>query len=71
VWGQLNIPVESDRAAASASSGSEACSTTPSNFLRVRMALWTLTGLPIWMAEAWVLWGTMGANRSNPARKDS
>ena len=38
VWGQLNMPVRSARAAASASSDSVACSTTPLKSLSVRIA---------------------------------
>src|SRR5262249_8001562 len=52
VCGQLNMPVRSARAASSASSCSEACSTTPLNRCSVRMARLMLTGLPIWMAIA-------------------
>jgi len=39
--------VRSARAEASASSASDACSTTPLNAFSVLMALRTLTGLPI------------------------
>ena len=66
VCGQLNMPVLSARAAASASSVSLACSTTPSYSFKLRIALATLIGFPIWMAEARVVVGTTGSKFSNP-----
>src|SRR5215831_12173026 len=63
VCGQLNMPVRSARAASSASSCSEACSTTPLKRCKVRMARLTDTGLPIWMAMARVDWASMGSKR--------
>jgi hypothetical protein len=62
VWGQLNIPARSARAASSASSCSVACSTTPLNCCSVRIARLTLTGLPIWMAVASVGCAVTGSN---------
>ena len=61
VCGQLNMPVRSASAAASASSCSLACSTMPSYFCSARIALRTDTGLPIWMAEASVGCAVIGS----------
>ena len=47
VCGQLNVPVKSTLAVDEASSSSDACSTIPSNSLRILIAFFTLTGSPI------------------------
>ena len=60
VCGQLNMPVRSARAEASASSASVACSTMPLYFCSARMAFFTDTGLPIWIAEASVGFAVIG-----------
>ena len=61
VWGQLYMPVRSARAAASASSASEACSTMPRCRCSVRIAFRTDTGLPIWIADACVGFAPTGS----------
>ena len=61
VWGQLNVPVRSTLAVEVASSSSEDCSTIPSNSFNILIALLTLTGSPIWIAFARVVFADTGS----------